>query len=74
MRVAAAFARWLCVVWALAPPGVAAAQDAEADAPAAQTPVWTTTRRTIELFPAGDVFPVYVADPHRATNQIATAF
>ena len=74
MRVAAAFARWLCVVWALAPPGVAAAQDAEADAPDAQTPVWTTTGRTVELFPAGDVFPVYVADPHRATNQIATAF
>ena len=53
---------------------VAAAQDAEADGRAVQTPVWTTTRRTIELFPAGDVFPVYVADPHRPTNQIATAF
>ena len=73
MRVAAAFARWLCVVWALAPPGTAAAQDAEADG-LAQTPVWTTPRTTVELFPAGDIFPVYAADPHRPTNQISTAF
>jgi hypothetical protein len=28
----------------------------------------------IELFPAGDIFPVYAADPHRPTNQLAIGF
>ena len=40
-----------------------------------QTPLtWGTSVRTVELFPAGDVFPVYAADPHRPTNQVAEAF
>jgi hypothetical protein len=30
--------------------------------------------RSIELFPAGDLFPVYAADPHRPTNLLAVAF
>lgn len=34
-------------------------------------PVWTRPSGTrVELLPAGDVYPVYVADPHRATNAI----
>ena len=40
-----------------------------------QTPLtWGTSVRTVELFPAGDVFPVYAADPHRPTNQLGEAF
>jgi Protein of unknown function (DUF1207) len=30
--------------------------------------------RSIELFPAGDIFPVYAADPHRPTNLLAVGF
>ena len=30
--------------------------------------------RSIELFPAGDIFPVYAADPHRPTNHLAVGF
>ena len=30
--------------------------------------------RTLRLFPAGDLFPVYVADPHRPTNTILVNF
>jgi Protein of unknown function (DUF1207) len=36
---------------------------------------WKPTRtRSIELFPAGDIFPVYAADPHRPTNHLAVGF
>ena len=32
---------------------------------------WThSSGTTFRLFPSGDVYPVYVADPHRATNTI----
>jgi hypothetical protein len=38
-------------------------------------PKWNPTQtRSIELFPAGEVFPVYAADPHRPTNQLAIGF
>ena len=38
-------------------------------------PVWNaTSTRTIRLFPAGDIYPVYVADPHRPTNAIVEGF
>ena len=30
--------------------------------------------RTIQLFPSGDVYPVYVADPQRPTNAIISGF
>jgi hypothetical protein len=34
-------------------------------------PTWThSSGTTFRLFPSGDVYPVYVADPHRATNTI----
>jgi Protein of unknown function (DUF1207) len=34
-------------------------------------PTWTRPSGSrFELFPAGDVFPVFVADPHRPTNSI----
>jgi hypothetical protein len=36
---------------------------------------WQPTQtRSIELFPAGDIFPVYAADPHRPTNHLAIGF
>jgi hypothetical protein len=38
-------------------------------------PVWNVTpTRTIRLFPAGDIYPVYIADPHRPTNAIVQRF
>jgi Protein of unknown function (DUF1207) len=37
-------------------------------------PVWSTSTRAIRLFPTGDIYPVYVADPHRPTNAIVQAF
>src|SRR5688572_4052544 len=38
-------------------------------------PAWTPgATRTIRLFPAGDIYPVYVADPHRPTNTISEGF
>jgi hypothetical protein len=30
--------------------------------------------RTVRLFPSSDVYPVYVADPHRPTNAIVQSF
>ena len=35
----------------------------------APSPTWT-----IELFPAGDLYPAYVADPHRPTNELSIGF
>jgi Protein of unknown function (DUF1207) len=37
-------------------------------------PAWTTSTRTIRLFPAGDIYPVYVADPQRSTNAVVEGF
>jgi hypothetical protein len=38
-------------------------------------PRWTTASgRSVRLFPSGDVFPVYTADPHRPTNAIVARF
>lgn len=40
-----------------------------------QEPTWTRPSGSrFELFPAGDVFPVFVADPHRPTNSIQNGF
>ena len=40
-----------------------------------QPPIWKAGQtRSIELFPAGEVFPVYAADPHRPSNQLAIGF
>jgi hypothetical protein len=33
-----------------------------------------TPTRTVELFPAGDIYQAYAADPHRSTSQIAIGF
>lgn len=46
------------------------------DPPDQQKPVvWQpTSARIIELFPAGDIYPVHVADPHRPTNSISEGF
>ena len=54
---------------------VVAAQD-PAEEPEAQRPlVWNPSpSRSVELFPAGELFPAYVADPHRPTNQIVSNF
>ena len=38
-------------------------------------PVWNATpTRTIRLFPAGEIYPVYIADPHRPTNAVVSGF
>lgn len=38
-------------------------------------PEWTTgAARTIRLFPPGEIYPVYVADPHRPTNAVMQGF
>jgi hypothetical protein len=39
-----------------------------------QEPVWVGPARTVRLFPAGDVYPPYVADIHRPTTTVASAF
>jgi hypothetical protein len=40
-----------------------------------QPPIWKAGQsRSIELFPAGEVFPVYAADPHRPSNQLGIGF
>lgn len=37
-----------------------------------QDPTWVlSSGASVTLFPSGDVYPVYVADPHRPTNVIA---
>ncbi len=37
--------------------------------------LWThSSGTTFKLFPSGDVYPVYVADPHRPTNAITEMF
>ena len=40
-----------------------------------QEPTWVfSSGASLTLFPSGDVYPVYVADPHRPTNVVAEAF
>jgi hypothetical protein len=67
----------LCLALGLAiSPETGAGQDLGPDQSEAQKPpTWNPSpTRSIELFPAGDVFPVYAADPHRPTNQLAIGF
>ena len=74
MQMPRSATRLLYLVSLLVLPAAAAGQDAATAGVDGQVPpLWTTGRRPVELFPAGDVFPVYVADPHRPTNQIAVA-
>ena len=38
-------------------------------------PAWdASSTRTIRLFPTGEIYPVYVADPHRPTNAVVEGF
>jgi hypothetical protein len=38
-------------------------------------PTWGSDGgRIFQLFPPGDIYPVYVADPHRPTNAIKEGF
>jgi hypothetical protein len=39
-----------------------------------QEPTPTPSSASVALFPSGDVYPVYVADPHRPTNNLAEGF
>ena len=42
---------------------------------AQKPPAWQAgATRRVRLFPEGDVFPVYVADPHRPTNAVVQGF
>lgn len=44
----------------------------EPAAPPQQDPTWVlSSGTTLTIFPTGDVFPVYVADPHRPSNVLA---
>jgi hypothetical protein len=67
----------LAFVTALAP-GLAPAQTpatSGAAGPETREPTWVRQSGTrVALFPAGNVYPVYVADPHRATNAILERF
>jgi hypothetical protein len=61
--------------WAAASLAAAAAALGQEQAPAAAPPVegreptWTLgSGRTLGLFPASDVYPVYIADPHKPEN------
>jgi hypothetical protein len=55
--------------------GVALAQTPGQPPDEQKPPVWNpTSTRTFELFPAGDVYPVYVADPHRPSTSLGEAF
>jgi hypothetical protein len=61
----------------MAPLSVVAQNSAPAAASPSQQrdPTWTQSSGVrITLFPSGDVFPVYVADPHRPSNAIAPRF
>jgi Protein of unknown function (DUF1207) len=45
------------------------------DAPQGQDATWVlSSGRSLTLFPSGDIYPLYVADPHRATNLVAEDF
>ena len=56
--------------WAQAQPAV---PDEESEP--RRGPTWTyASGRTLKLFPGGDLFPIYVADPHRPTNTILVDF
>jgi uncharacterized protein DUF1207 len=53
----------------LAAGSTALAQQQQGQTP--QDPTWVlSSGATLTLFPSGDVYPVYVADPHRPTNVI----
>ena len=42
---------------------------------AQKPPTWRAgSTRTVRLFPASDVYPVYVADPHRPTTAVVQSF
>jgi Protein of unknown function (DUF1207) len=40
----------------------------------AAAPVTLSSGRTLHLFPAHDLYPVYIADPHRTTNGVYASF
>jgi Protein of unknown function (DUF1207) len=44
------------------------------DGPPPQAPVVAPAGYPVTLFPSGDVYPVYAADPHRPTNYLAEGF
>ena len=42
---------------------------------AQKPPTWGSAEtRTFRLFPPGEIYPVYVADPHRTTNAVVSSF
>ena len=69
---------FLPLIFVVVAAGPALAQSAGTSEPAPQEqrpPIWTTSSGlTFTLFPGGDVYPVYVADPHRPTNAIEGRF
>ena len=58
----------LSLLLALSPAGV----EAQDTSPAGTST--TSSRTSVILFPAGDIFPVYIADPHRPNNLLEERF
>ena len=68
-RFVAAFATVMAVVCA------PTSQAQQHFAAGQQEPTWTLgSGGSLTLFPSGDVYPVYIADPHRPTNTLEEAF
>jgi hypothetical protein len=67
---------WVPLLMAGASGAVLAQAPLPGQTPDEQTPLsWPGgTTRTMRIFPAGEIYPVYVADPHRTTNAIAPSF
>jgi hypothetical protein len=66
----------LVAIWILLSSPVFAQDPIPGQPPDAQRPLsWKPAgTRTYELFPSGDIYPVYVADQHRPTNSVAVGF
>ena len=61
-------ARWLVLACALGRPATIAAQTTDDQQ---RPPTWTIgSGTTLTLFPSGDVYPLYTADPYRPTTSV----
>jgi hypothetical protein len=65
------FRNFLLALAAILASGRSAGAQPPGDQPQ-QDPTWVySSGASLTLFPSGDIYPVYVADPHRPTNVIA---
>ena len=78
-RFAHGIIRTIALIWSIVAPssGLAFAQAPLPGQPVDEQkpPAWeATTTTTIHLFPPGEIYPPYVADPHRPTNAVVVGF